>query len=169
MTLLIATGPKAFLMAFSLPFGLSLVILAFQKLQEWLVGGPKPQNRRKRRSKFGRRMDAIMEEEDDQDEIQQVKRNKKRENQSWVFQTNGSFNKSDSGSRVNVNSFGGWDDLIGEEETQRTRRPSRETDRLETMLKKERLSRSMKERDLPMLLRLLIAVFPFLASWTSFL
>lgn len=114
-------------------------------------------------------MDAIMEEEDDQDEIQQVKRNKKRENQSWVFQTNGSFNKSDSGSRVNVNSFGGWDDLIGEEETQHTRRPSRETDRLETMRKKERLSRSMKERDLPMLLRLLIAVFPFLASWTSFL
>ncbi|XP_021839512.1 uncharacterized protein [Spinacia oleracea] len=109
------------------------------RLQEWLVRISKPHQRRKRRSKYTRKT------VDDQDQSVEGKRTKKRD-------------YSDSDNRVNVNNFGGWDDLVGD---------SREIGRLETLMEKQRLSRSVKDRDLPMLLRLLIAVFPPLASWTK--
>ena len=149
-----------------------MIIFAFQKVSEWLEGSPRPRNRRRKRPK----LDVFMEEEDDQEEERrQSKRNKKRASQSWVAQNNGSFYNKDSGSRVSSNSFGGWDDLITENDAQPPQTPPQVTERLQRMVEtegeevKNNLSESVEERNLPLLLKLLVAVFPFLATWTDIL
>ncbi|CAO2822006.1 unnamed protein product [Amaranthus hypochondriacus] len=176
VSFLIATGPKAFLLASGIPFGLSVIIFAFQKVSEWLEGSPRPRNKRRKRSKVGRKEDVFMEEEDDQEEERrQSRRNKKRLYQSWVAQNNGSFYNNDSKSRVSSTSYGGWDDLITENDAQLPQTPPRVTERLQRIVEteeeevKSKLSESVEERNLPLLLKLLVAVFPFLATWTDIL
>ncbi|XP_010940702.1 uncharacterized protein [Elaeis guineensis] len=91
--------------------------------------------------------------------------------QSWV--------SADGGSPANVSdsrrpSFGGWDELDrqgdplkgsvrGQQATANRSPPNAEP------VKMGRLSKRGRYRDVPLFLRLLIAVFPFLGSWTRIL
>ncbi|CAJ2673759.1 unnamed protein product [Trifolium pratense] len=153
---LLSTGPKAFLMALAIPLGQSALALAFEKL--WGRTESKP--KRKYRTKRKRRNvnDSRIEEEPEEN---QDTNTRKAGMQSWVVENDGS---DDSGSR-NTPNFGGWDDL---------ERPRRATRRSQTRkgsqrgpMEGGRLSRRERKSDTPLLVRLLIAIFPFLGSWTK--
>jgi hypothetical protein len=154
---LLATGPKAFLMALAFPLGQSALALAFEKL--WGRTESKP--KRKYRTKRKRRNvnDSRIEEEPEENLNTNTR---KAGMQSWVVENDGS---DASGSR-NAPSFGGWDDL------ERPRRATRSQARKGSQrgpMEGGRLSRRERKNDTPLLVRLLIAIFPFLGTWTKML
>ncbi|KAG6617956.1 hypothetical protein I3842_Q139400 [Carya illinoinensis] len=160
-SLLLSTGPKAFLMALALPVGQSALSLVFDKL--W----GKTRNRPKRKSRMRRKPPAstasnVEREAEDQDESQDTRQGKVGY-QSWVAGNNGPV--YDGGREAPK--FGGWDDL---DRSRFTRRASHATSRSRnTPTERGKLSRRERKSDTPLLLRLLIAVFPFLGSWTKML
>ncbi|GMH08272.1 hypothetical protein Nepgr_010112 [Nepenthes gracilis] len=160
---LLVTGPKALLITLALPLGQSLLTLAVNKLWRWAQGRPKPKSKAKRSSSSSTTTaeDLIMEEEETK-ESQRV-RKKKMQYQTWVDgHTDASSNNSIS------SSFGGWDELVGQrmEFDNRSAQKSAQTiGGKERQFKKGKLKRRRaKGRDLPLLLRLLVAIFPFLGS-----
>ena len=84
--------------------------------------------------------------------------------QSWVVEENNG--SADRGNRE-APSFGGWDDL------ERSRPATRSTRAVDgsrrTAMEAGRLSRRERKSDMPLLLRLLIAIFPILGTWTKML
>lgn len=94
----------------------------------------------------------------------QRNKNMKMGYQSWIPQDEGSKDTSEN----NVPSFGGWDELIksnkfdvgspkSSDQSRSDKRPSSEDDGFSRVTKS----------DTPLLLRLLLAVFPFLGYWTK--
>lgn len=155
---LLATGPKAFLMALALPLGQSAFSLAFEKL--W-GRSERKQKRKYRMRKKSRSVNSnrVVEEPEEN----QKTRKGKTGYQSWVVETNGPV---DRGNRE-APSFGGWDDL---EKYRPATRSSREMDESQRMpMEVGKLSRRERKNDTPLLLRLLIAIFPFLGTWTKML
>lgn len=164
LSVLLATGPKAFLMAFSLPLGFSLLALAFEKLSAWLAGTPQPEKRRKSKSPFANGK-PFSTEEGEEEESQPKRRSQKSRYRSWAAGNNGSVHKGKSGSK-----FGGWDELIREEEeSDQSFRPNQKTGEQDKPEQEVTSSMQMRERELPLLLKLLVGLFPFLGSWTSLL
>ncbi|GAB4851393.1 hypothetical protein Ancab_030796 [Ancistrocladus abbreviatus] len=162
---LLTTGPKAFLMALVLPLGLSLLSFAIAKLWGWTRGTiPKPRAKTKRRPPSIDAEESITEEEEQEN---WVMRKRKKGYQPGVPGSDDS-----SANESTALSFGGWDELVEDREFE-TKRASKSAQtmgsRMETLLEKEKLKRRLEGRDLPLLLRLLVAVFPFLGSWTNFL
>lgn len=158
---LLATGPKAFLMALALPLGQSALSLAFDKL--WGRSQSRPKQRRTRvrkRQPASTVTDAETEEEEDDDEGRESRR-RKMGYQSWVVENEGSVNKGGQ----NGTSFGGWDDLERAKSAARQSRMKGGSGR--TATEKGKLSHRERKSDTPLLLRLLIAFFPFLGSWTK--
>ncbi|KAJ6697334.1 hypothetical protein OIU85_003682 [Salix viminalis] len=84
--------------------------------------------------------------------------------QSWVAATDGGSTKKNTS---RAPGFGGWDDLDKASYKAAGRR-SQKGDELPKQ-NEGKLSRRRRVRDRPLLLRLLIAVFPFLDSWSKFL
>lgn len=154
ISLLLSSGPKAFLMALALPLGQSALSLAFEKLWGRTERRPKRKSRMRRRPPATSEGSVKMDEEETYDEDQETD-NKKMGYQSWVVENDVSVGNSDEA----ASSLGGWDDL---ERMQSERRQSRRKSR-----RKGKLSRRERNSDTPLLLRLLIAVFPFLGSWTK--
>ncbi|MED6123981.1 hypothetical protein PIB30_054668 [Stylosanthes scabra] len=156
---LLSTGPKAFLMALALPLGQSSLQLAFEKL--WGQSDSKPKRKyRTRRKPRGMNSTTVDEEAEENPRTRMGTTGY----QSWVVEENNG-SAADGGSQESP-SFGGWDDI----ERSRSTRPSRVMDgSRKTPKKAGRLSRREGKSDTPLLLRLLIAVFPFLASWTKIL
>lgn len=143
ISMLLATGPKAFLLAFASTMGLSLLILAFTKLQG-LINSP---NRRFRSKK------------------KKTTKEYEEEYRSWV-----SFDGEKSNSEEGFSDFSdfrGWDEIGGEEVF------SERTTRRDARRSRPRREKSFTRREggdeMPLLLRLLVAVFPFLGSWTKML
>jgi hypothetical protein len=145
-------------MALAFPLGQSALALAFEKL--WGQTESKP--KRKYRTKRKRRNvnDSRIEEEPEENQNTNAR---KAGMQSWVVENDG---PDASGSR-NGPSFGGWDDL---------ERPRRAATRSQARkgsqrgpLEGGRLSRRVRKSDTPLLVRLLIAIFPFLGTWTKML
>ena len=158
---LLASGPKAFLMALALPLGQSALSLAFEKL--WGRSKSKPKRKsRTRRKPFARNVGGAALEEDELKETRKT-RKEKAGYQSWVVENGGSV---DSGSQ-NGRSFGGWDDLESSGPATRSSRGMRGSQGMS--MEKGKLSRRERKSDTPLLLRLLIAVFPFLGTWTKML
>lgn len=168
VSLLVATGPKAFLMAFSLPLGLSLLTFAFKKLMAWLEGTPEPKPSRKNKSPFAQAEASSMEEGDDledEKEIQPGRRSQRSRYRSAAASNNGPIFKGSSSSK-----FGGWDELvIEEEEMNGAPRSDQKLHEDKIPIQEEPASMPARERELPLLLKLLVALFPFLGSWTSLL
>ncbi|XP_059652597.1 uncharacterized protein LOC132299792 [Cornus florida] len=164
---LLATGPKAFLMALALPLGQSMLSLAFEKL--W--GGKQTNPKRKTRTKKkpSARTASNFELEEEEEEEGPGSRKGKRGYQSWVAENDISVDK---GSQEEP-SFGGWDVLDRQKEfdMRSRKRPARTAGKSQrrTPMEKGKLSRRLGRSDTPLLLRLLIAVFPFLGSWTKML
>ncbi|MED6225755.1 hypothetical protein PIB30_096796 [Stylosanthes scabra] len=156
---LLSTGPKAFLMALALPLGQSALQLAFEKL--WGQPESKPKRKyRTRRKPRGMNSTTVDEEAEENPRT----RTGATGYQSWVVEENNG--SAAGGGSQESPSFGGWDDI----ERSRSSRPSRGMDgSRKTPKEAGRLSRREGKSDTPLLLRLLIAVFPFLASWTKIL
>ncbi|XP_027366157.1 uncharacterized protein LOC113872649 [Abrus precatorius] len=155
---LLASGPKAFLMALALPLGQSALALAFEKL--WGQSENKPKRKYRMRRKSGTGSGTSVDEEPEEN---QKTRKGKTGYQSWVVENNGSV---DRGCRE-APSFGGWEDL---ERSRPASRSPRAMDGSQRMpMEAGRLSRRERKSDTPLLLRLLIAIFPFLGTWTKML
>ncbi|KAJ6296626.1 hypothetical protein OIU78_022361 [Salix suchowensis] len=84
--------------------------------------------------------------------------------QSWVAATDGGSTKKNTS---RAPGFGGWDDLDKASYKAAGRRSQKGDERPKQ--NEGKLSRRRRVRDRPLLLRLLIAVFPFLDSWSKFL
>ncbi|KAL0551287.1 hypothetical protein IC582_010373 [Cucumis melo] len=172
ISLLLNSGPKAFLMALALPLGQSIIALALEKL--WGIPERKPKRRTRSKTRkrpfYSTRTSRVQEEEDDEEE---VARGNGEGNgkmgygyQSWEVGSNGGEVRS--GGR-NGNSFGGWEDLDGVGTERKPKPGVRAKKQSSTTMEKGKLSWREKKSDTPLLLRLLIAVFPFLGSWTKML
>ncbi|CAK8570576.1 unnamed protein product [Lathyrus sativus] len=159
MSWLASAGPKAFVLALAIPLGQSALALAFEKL--W--GSTESKGKRKYRTKRKRSNAYDTRVEEEPEEEYQKTSTRKAGVQSWAVENDGSV---DSGSR-NAPSFGGWDDL--ERPRPRTRRSQAKKGSQRMTMEGGRLSRRERKRDTPLLVRLLIAVFPFLSSWTKML
>lgn len=161
-SLLLTSGPKAFLMALAIPLSQSVLSFVFQTV--W----GRPKNRTKSRGK--RRpppppppRGASSMDLDDEQEDKYMKGERKRAAtgyQTWVAAGDGG--SSDQKNNGSSSSFGGWEELDrragSKSNTDRKRKTSKST-----------LSRRERRSQTPLLLRLLIAVFPFLGSWTRLL
>lgn len=156
---LVATGPKAFLMALALPLGQSALALAFEKLWGSDNSKPKRKSRMRRKPTASTARGAKVQEE--QEETQRSRKGKTTY-QSWVD------NGSAGSDKQSAPSFGGWDDLDrAGTKTRSSRGAKNGSERLTE--EKGKLGRAVRKSDRPLLVRLLIALFPFLGSWTKML
>ncbi|KAJ0034872.1 hypothetical protein Pint_25196 [Pistacia integerrima] len=155
ISFLLATGPKAFLMSLAIPLVLSVLYLAFDKLWGMTQHKPKHKARMRRKASTTYVSSVEMETEGQQGE---GTRKVKKGNQSWVGNNNGSVNKV----RQDDPSFGGWDYL---DEARFRRRATPETSKSQRT-QEGKLSGS-RTSDTPLLLRLLIAIFPLIGFWTK--
>ncbi|XP_076899438.1 uncharacterized protein LOC143553297 [Bidens hawaiensis] len=157
-SLLITSGPKAFLMALAIPMGQSALSLLFQTV--W----GKPRYKKRRQSKSKRkppprqprappRAASYMDIEDEQEEYVKSKRKRTTAYQTWVA--------GDSKTNGSSSSFGGWEELDGRNDWSKKDGKPRKS--------MSKMSRGERRSEMPLLLRLLIAVFPFLGSWTRML
>lgn len=160
---LVATGPKAFLMALALPLGQSAITLAFEKIWGRTPSRQKRRSRSRMRRKTSINNVSDVQSEDVEEEEGQETRKRRTGYQSWVVGNGGSVDNSGQ----EAGNFGGWDDL---ERLKYAQRPSRMTGGSgRRTTEKGKLSRRERKSETPLLLRLLIAVFPFLGSWTKML
>ncbi|KAJ9182361.1 hypothetical protein P3X46_006364 [Hevea brasiliensis] len=156
---LIATGPKAFLMALALPLGQSALTFVFGKL--WGSTQSKPNSKaRKKRKPFGSSSSNVEMDDEELEERQKTKKGNK-EFQSWVV--NGSVNRDSQGTP----NLGGWDELDEMESMQQPSQRACQTQKKSSANGK--LGRRRRKSNAPLLLRLLVAVFPFLGSWIKML
>lgn len=160
-SLLITSGPKAFLMALAVPLGQSALSLAFQKIVGKKSSKPKrkARTRRKPRARSARN---VKFQEEDEETIEDFRKNSTGY-QTWV---GGDDVPADRDSQSSPK-YGGWDDLDRQSKTYKgfENNSAQNTDRPQ----RSKLSRGGRRGETPLLLRLLIAVFPFLGSWTKML
>nr|GEW44074.1 uncharacterized protein [Tanacetum cinerariifolium] len=154
---LLTSGPKAFLMALAIPLGQSALSLVFQTI--W----GKPKNKTRRRGTSRRKPPPPPPKRPanyvDMDEEQYVEDERKTSGyQTWVA---GDGVSSDNKSNGSSSSFGGWEELDGRTRPNKTGKRKTPS--------KSKMSRRDKRSEMPLLLRLLIAVFPFIGSWTRML
>ena len=141
LSLFFSTGPKAFLISLGVAIGPSLLFLAFQKLVGW---------DKRRRTSTANQFGIEIEEDE--------RRSRIRYSPSQV---------RNSGSAGMASNFGGWDELevpgtvVSEQpRTEPRRKP---------MMKKRKKIRREEAAAQPLLLRLLVSLFPFLSSYTNML
>ncbi|XP_022740350.1 uncharacterized protein LOC111292310 [Durio zibethinus] len=160
LSFLFATGPKAFLMALALPLGQSAITLA---LERFLGRSQNKQKRkvrvRKKPKNTSRRTVKNVKMEEEVQEGQKSRKGR-RDYQSWIVSDDGSPNEGGNA----ATNFGGWDELDG---MGSMKMPTMENGSKRTSKEEGKLSMKESNNDAPLLLRLLIAVFPFLGSWTK--
>lgn len=158
ISFLLATGPKAFLMALGPSLAISILSLAFEKLRG-KTQQHKPKRKAKTRKKsYSRSSSSFKTKEGQKDERQETKKGR-RVNEYRMGSNNGAFYKGNADEPV----FGGWDDLYAEEfmrETSAAREGSQGTEN-------GKLSGLKEKSEVPLLVRLLIALFPFIGSWAE--
>ncbi|XP_057783575.1 uncharacterized protein LOC131001254 [Salvia miltiorrhiza] len=161
LSLLLANGLKAFLLALALPIGQSTFAFAIQRFQKRGKKKPKRKDKAKKRgSRFYSSRDAGSGESPEYTYSQR----RQKGYQSW-----GSKDDFTTTSTTAAN-FGGWDELDSEMDYNvggSSRRASRKTSGSRGASGKNR--RKLRESDGPLLLRLLISIFPFLSTWTKML
>lgn len=162
ISMLLGTGSNAFIMAIALPLGQRALSLAIDK-----VWGRTSSNNRKPSSRHRPRTRTRTKKKPFTRAASNIVADEERVTSypSWVGSNYRSVKKNAS------SSFGGWDELVGNDKIpkrrvgvpiQKGQGPPRQQS------KKNNLSRRLKNST-PLLLRLLIAVFPFLGSWTRLL
>lgn len=158
-------------MALALPLGQSIISLALEKL--W--GTPERRPRRRTRSKTRKRPFYSTEsrvQEEEEEEAAAAERSVGGKGkmgygyQSWEVGSNGGEVRKEGRSGT---SFGGWEDLDGVGSERKAKSGVRGKKQSSSSMERGKLSWREKKRDTPLLLRLLIAVFPFLGSWTRML
>lgn len=160
IALLITGGPKAFLMALAIPLGQSTFSFAIQKMLDATQNKPRRKSKTKKRQRvstsnktnFGRRGGSPKT------------RRRKPSYQTWASTNGVSANKDEP----EVSRYGGWDELDQVSESTSTgsfvnsAQSSIGTSKIP--VEKGKLSNQKAKSDTPLLLRLLISIFPFLAS-----
>ncbi|XP_057785438.1 uncharacterized protein LOC131002976 [Salvia miltiorrhiza] len=159
ISFLMGTGPDAIVMALALPLAQSAFALAADTLWGRADGTPRPKSKRKKRPFAGSQARSRARKEK---EARTQKRKEAGNYKSW-FEGNSNSAKESR----NHQDFGGWDELDN---------PVRaDKDPRVTPIKKDeepganerfKISRRTKG-DSPLLMRLLIAMFPFLGFWTK--
>ena len=165
LSILLTNGPKAFVMALAVPLGQSALSLAFKKLWGMTENRPKRRVRNKKKPFARTPGNVVMDVEE---EKSRGSRERKMGYQSWVAGNGVSVDKDVQ----DASKFGGWDKLDGREEIgagSMRRRTTRTAGSSQRKPVKGKLSRGGRKGDTPLLLRLLIGVFPFLGSWTKML
>lgn len=157
-SLLITSGPKAFLMALAVPMGQSALSLLFQRIVGKKSSKPKRKARTRRRPRARSARNVKFEEETNEDS-----RKDSMGYRTWV---GGNDVREDRDSQHSPR-YGGWDDLDRQSKTYKgsEKNSAQNTDSPQ----RSKLSRGGRKGETPLLLRLLIAVFPFLGSWTRML
>ncbi|KAI4303938.1 hypothetical protein MLD38_039515 [Melastoma candidum] len=155
---LTASGPKAFFITLTLSFALSAAALLVQFLWSGFELGPPGDDSMRKRTPVGRVSRGRMA---------RGLKNEKRDRQKRSSMYD-SWLESDLGLGLNDSSFGGWagleeerllDDLRGANEKQRKGKIASG--------KRSRESLQEAEAEAPLLLRLLVALFPFVSSWSK--
>ncbi|KAL2941257.1 Protease HtpX [Bienertia sinuspersici] len=160
---LIGTGSNSMIMALVLPLGQTALSLVMEKMWASPSTGPRPTSRPQTRPRSKSRSRSRP----------RPKRNPSHRHpmnsgyQSWGEANNGSAKKSKSSS----SNYGGWDELDQQVASSNSFRKE-QRQKVEALQKRSsevsKLSRRIN-RDKPLFIRLLFAVFPFLGSWTRFL
>ncbi|CAN8247766.1 unnamed protein product [Cochlearia groenlandica] len=151
LSLFLTTGPKAFLISLGVAIGPSLLFLAFKKLIGW---------DKSRKLSMANQFGIEEEEEEEVD----------RRRSSSPYSPSRVRN-SVNGREVNLDSprmaskFGGWDELDGF----RTISEQPRTEQKKKPVRKRKKIRREEESAEPLLLRLLVSLFPFLSSYTNML
>ncbi|XP_010509913.1 PREDICTED: uncharacterized protein LOC104786251 [Camelina sativa] len=148
LSLFFSTGPKAFLVSLAVAIGPSLLFYAFQKLIGW--------DKRKRTSmanQFGI-------EDEDEGIVERRRRSRVQYNPSMVRNNVNNGREVNRSSAEMASNFGGWDELDG-----RSTVPEQPISKP----KRKRVRRREKAAAQPLLLRLLVSLFPFLSTYTNML
>ncbi|XVE62696.1 hypothetical protein DITRI_Ditri06bG0140500 [Diplodiscus trichospermus] len=163
ISLLLGTGPNAFIMALAVPLGQSALSLVFAKVSGRESKRWKSTSRPKTKKKHFTGATNDVRTNKGKQEANKTG-GEKASYSSWINTDSGLRDKGAKG----VPKFGGWDQLDDQVETQKSA-PSQKGNGLPKRQKKGKFSRIGRVRETPLLLRLLLAVFPFLGSWTRFL
>ncbi|KAE8698336.1 Small acidic protein 1 [Hibiscus syriacus] len=151
ISLLFATGPKAFLLALALHLGQSAITLAFEKISGKARSKQKRKARVRKAKKYAsRRTVRNVKGEREEHEGSKNRKRMKKGYQSWTVNED-SLNKSDRG----TSSCGGWDELDGMG-SMRTL-SAVENGQKRTAKVRDKLSMEQSKSNEPFLLRLLIA------------
>lgn len=143
LSLLVGTGPNTIIMALTLPLAQSALSLVVDTL--WGRPNNSKYKPRTKKRPFARAANTA------------GMRKEKVKNTG----NEASFRK---GETIKGN-FGGWDEL--DEEVPLMAKTRKENEQSQQKIGK--LSRTVRKRDKPLVIRILIAVFPFLGSWTRLL
>lgn len=172
ISLLLGTGPNALLMAL-VPLGQSVLTLAFDKVWGRTSNSPKFRPRKRKRKPFARASSKPFASASTNTRTSQSKQESeagksRRSYQSWVVADGGLYEHRDK----NGPRFGGWDEL--DKKVGNHKAPERSPGQMKNELPKQqkkvtKLSRTGRTRETPLMLRLLIAVFPFLGLWARLL
>lgn len=158
ISMLLGTGPNTLIMAIALPLAQTALSLAIEKVWGRTSTGAEPRYQTKRKPFSRGARNKRMSEENQEENNENGKG--KQTYQSWV----GGPEVYVKGSK-NAPSFGGWDELDKEGVASKSSR--RVQDRPPRQQKKSRKLSRRRNRETPLLLRLMIAVFPFLGSWAK--
>lgn len=168
VSLLLVNGPKAFLMALALSLGQSTLSFALQRFQNRGKNKRKQKSKAKKRSsRFYSSRDAGLEESPEFASSRGARKEQKGY-QSWVSKDEFTFSSNDRP----ADNLGGWDELdTGMDYNVRSSRTAskKSSGSRGTSAAQKGENRRLSESDGPLLLRLLISIFPFLSSWTKML
>ncbi|CAA7393189.1 unnamed protein product [Spirodela intermedia] len=166
-SLLLASGPKAFLMALALPLGQSVLSLAVDKLWGSSAGGSGAGGRRQSRSRRKKQSDggaAGFRRRSSEEEKGSGFRAREARRPWAAPEGESAASAQDYGGWDELSSLGGWTPGKGAV----SRSPSQAA-APPPPVRKGKLSRRERGGEVPLLLRLLVAIFPFLGSWTKIL
>ncbi|KAL3820121.1 hypothetical protein ACJIZ3_006026 [Penstemon smallii] len=154
MSLLLGTGPNAIIMTLALPLAQSALSLVTDTLwgRSSESEGPRPRTKSKKRPFSRAKTNTRARKE-------KGNRTQSGDYKSWV-----AANNEKGGSR----NFGGWDELDGHMRVNNAAQGVKNAN--ESRVEEERVQISRRTKgDTPLLVRLLIATFPFLGFWTKLL
>uniref|UniRef100_A0A7N0T8F7 Uncharacterized protein n=1 Tax=Kalanchoe fedtschenkoi TaxID=63787 RepID=A0A7N0T8F7_KALFE len=162
ISMLLGSGPNALFMAVALPLGQTALSLAVDKV--WAMAGqtskPRPRNR-KRSKPYASTASSNRARKREQQYTGFASRKETRTSPS----STGNYQPAQGTGHHASTSFGGWDELDREAEM----RPAMEEDERMRQRKNNKVSKRVRNRDSPLFIKLMVAVFPFLGSWIRFL
>lgn len=178
ISLLLVSGPKAFLFTFGIALGLSLIVYAFQNLFGEPQSTPRRKSRRKRRSAAANNKSNVY-----------AKPDKTGQTRKESIFSRATRNDNSVGNKYQGKPYGGWDELDeaidykaapaktpdtvdskDKEIVEPVAEPLKMPEKTKVQSELNRLNRRRREMSrTPLLLRLLVATFPFLNSWIKLL
>ncbi|XP_031105191.1 uncharacterized protein LOC116010068 [Ipomoea triloba] len=156
VSMLLGTGTNTIIMALALPLAQSAISLIMDAFSGTSYDRARPKSRTRKRPYARAKTNA---------------RTREGEQNTQNGKGARGYGSNEKEAKT-TQSFGGWDELDnpGTTSANKTPKTTPAQDPNKTRLRSEgKLSRRISKKETPLLLRLLIAVFPFLGSWTKVL